>query len=725
VFYEEKLLYADSHFFDIFSFSLIKGDPKTALESPNAMVITQAMAKHYFGNEDPMGKTLQLSTRAHKQKTMQITGIVDDIPDHSHFTFRGLLSNQGNSDRDKEYSGAYTYLLLSQTANIQHLTNQLGEWLPQQFPRNKESGYTTTISTTVKTSQKPESLTPTKPHSPKPFTLYALTDIHLYSNLQGELGTNRDIRELYLFCAVGILILVIACINYMNLATARSANRAREVGLRKVIGANRKQLIHQFLGESILLTAIAFILAIALTEVFLPILNVSVGRTLTLHYDHQFFTIISITALFIGTVSGSYPAFYLSRFRPIAILRGHATTTSKRAGFRKSLVVFQFAISIGLISATGVVMWQMQFMKTKALGMDTQNSIILDTEGIDRTGGLKYKRGVVATRFQTIKDELQRNPNILNISLASNMPGQTFFAGGNYKLDNNSDTPAKRIKTLFVDQNYVEMLNLTFIAGQNFTSTFTKEYQTTLILNESAAREMSLDTAAIGQLVTIPGLLNETGIIVGFVKDFHIRSLHHKIEPLVLRLHYDPDFAWHASHLVVKFHPGTLPQTLSYLKAQWAKLAPNHPFTYTSLDTYWDFDQLYQQETRLMRIFGAFSMLAIFVAFLGLVGLASFTAESRTKEIGIRKVFGASVTNIITLLSKDFVKLIVIANLIAWPTAYYVAHNWLQNFAYRITLGWGIFALSGILALCLALITVGWQATKTAQANPVDTLRVE
>lgn len=711
IIYEYDLLYAESNFFDVFSFSLSKGDPKTALTTPNAFVISQEMAKRYFGDEDPIGKTVLAKT--HTPFTLTITGVLDDLPHHSHFTFQGLVSYKNYQVGNREMAGAYTYLLLAEQANQQQLTEKIRAWHPHQLTP-------------------PANMAPDAPRPQKPFRLMALTDIHLRSHFEDELGANWDINELYQFSAVGILVLLIACVNYMNLATARSANRAKEVGLRKVVGANRKQLIRQFLGESLFTTALAFIVAIALAELFLPLLNASVGRSLTMNYDNQFFLILGASALLIGILAGSYPAFFLSHFRPIAILSGHSGSTPKSASFRKGLVVIQFAISIGLISATGVVMWQLQFIKNKNLGFDKRNVVLLDTEGIKRQNTTGKRPATITEyqqatekRFHTIKEELLRNPNILSVSLASVAPGQDFWGGNTYTLLDKPNREPTYLKTMYIDQYYLKTLGLDLIEGQNFQSIFASESHNGIILNESAARKLGINKT-VGQKVNMHmSIFEDTGTVMGIVRDFHIQSLHHKIEPLALRLHIKPGYIWNAIHFAIKIHPNAIPETLTFLKEKWADLAPTQHFHYTFLDTYFNFDQLYQKETRLMRVFGAFSLLTIFVAFLGLFGLASFTAESRTKEIGIRKVFGASVTNIITLLSKDFVKLMIIANLIAWPTAYHITHNWLQNFAYRITLGWEIFVLSGTLALALALLTVGWQAVRAAHANPVDTLRVE
>ena len=702
-FLEEELLYATPEFFDVFSFTLVLGDPTTALASPDAIVISQDMAKRYFGDADPIGKPLRISQWS-KTTTLQVTGVLGDLPRHSHIEFRGLVSYAAYSTGERKFSGAYTYLLLDEEASPRKFASELRDWLPRQFTPNEAED--SSESRAVR--------------SARPFRLTPLTDIHLHSHMEQELGANRDINELYLFGSVGFLILLIACANYMNMATARSANRTREVGLRKVVGANRRQLIRQFLGEAVLITVLAFAVAVMLTEMFLPMLNAAVGRSLAIIYSGRFFCILGAAALVVGTFAGSYPAFFLSHFVPNAMLKDLSTTTHRSAGFRKCLVVIQFVISIGLIATTAVVMRQLHFTKNKNLGFDRHDVVILDTQGIEETWPSMERR------FRTIKNELTRNPNILNVSLAFVVPGQDFSTGSEFKLVDAPESKPTRIKTMYIDQDYLETLGIELIAGRNFTSIFATRSYDGVILNESAAREMGIGRTT-GQRVHMnwADLVETTGTIVGIVQDFHIRSLHHKIEPLALRMHLDKVGPGHARHLAVRIRPGTVPATLQFLRVKWAEFAPSQHFSYAFLDAYFDFDQLYQAETRLMRVFGAFSGLAIFVAFLGLFGLASFTAENRTREIGIRKVSGASVFNVVALVSRDFVILVIIAIVIAWPFSYFGAEAWLQSFAYRVDVGWWTFALSGAMALGVALLTVGWQAGRAARANPADVLRHE
>ena len=702
-FHEEELLFATQGFFDVFSFSLIQGDPETALAPPDAIVISPDMARRYFGDVDPIGRRLLMPGRS-DTTTLQVTGVLDEIPRHSHFAFEALVSYADYSLGERAEALVYTYLLLDVSAAAQKFKGKLRDWLPRQFTPNEPD-------------ESPESRAA---RTARPFQLMPLTDIHLHSYLEQELGANRDIKELYLFGSVGILVLLIACANFMNLATALSANRAREVGLRKVVGAHRGQLIRQFLGEALLVSVLAFAAAVVLAEMFLPILNAAVGRSLVITYSGRFFCTLGAAALIVGVLAGSYPAFFLSHFSPIAMLSDHSTATPRSAGFRRALVIFQFAISIGLVATTAVVMRQLHFLKDKNLGFDRRDVVILNTKGI------KYDAYSMEVRYHTIKNELMRNPNIFNVSLASFVPGEDFWTGSEYKLMGAAGSKATRIKTWYIDQDYLATLGINLVSGRNFTSAFATKSSDGVILNESAARLLGIGRNT-GQTVQMNwgDIVKSTGEIVGIVQDFHIRSLHHKIEPLALRLHLDYLGVGHARSLVAKLHPDNVHPALQFLRDKWGEIAPSQHFSYTFLDTYFEFDQLYQDETRLMRVFGAFSGLAIFVAFLGLFGLASFTAENRTREIGIRKVLGASVSNVVLLITRDFVVLVIIAIVIAWPVTYFGAETWLQTFAYRVDVGWWTFALSGAFALGMALLTVVWHAGKAARANPADVLRHE
>lgn len=703
-FSEEGLLYATSNFFDVFSFSLVQGDPGTALTSPDAIVISMDMAKRYFGDADPLGKALRINAGYSSERTVKVTGVLGELPRHSHFSFQGLVPYVAYSSGDWQHGIAYTYLILDEKASPGELAKKISVWLPDQFTPDDAGGK----------SASRERM------SSMPCRLMPLTDIHLHSQLEYEIGANRDIKELYLFGSIGILVLLMACANYMNLATARSANRAREAGLRKVMGAHRRQLIQQFLGEAAIFAVIAFAAAVMLAEMFLPFLNATVNRSLAIGYSGRFLFALSVAALVVGLLAGSYPAFFLSHVSPIVMMKDLSRATPRSAGFRKGLIVFQFVISIALIAASVVVMRQLHFTRYKNLGFDNRDVVVLDTPGIDDDVRS------VESRVQTIKDELKRNPNILSVSLATHVPGNDIWSRGTYTLMDAPVSKPTRITTMYIDQDYLETLGIELIAGQNFRSIFASRSYDGVILNESAARMMGIGTTT-GQKVHMNwgDLVESNGTIVGVVRDFHIRSLYYKIVPLALRLNMDPGYVWHAPDLVVKLRPGTFAAALSFLREKSADLALSVHFRYKALDTYLDFDKLYKDERRLMHVFGAFSGLAILVSLLGLFGLASFTVERRNREIGIRKVSGASTTSVIALVSRDFVVLVIIAVAIAWPVTYFGAERWLENFAYRVDVGWWTLALSGAFALGLALLTVVCQVGRAARANPADVLRHE
>ena len=704
-FSEDALLYATSNFFAVFSFPLVRGDPGTMLASPDAIVISKDMAKRYFGDVDPLGMAMKIHAGTSSERTVKVTGVLGELPRHTHFFFQGLIPYAAYPYGEWQQGIAYTYLILGENALPGELAEKISVWLPHQFTPDDAGDKS---ASRVRMSRIPCRLMP-------------LTDIHLHSHLEQELGANRDINELYLFGSVGVLILLIACANYMNLATARSANRAMEVGLRKVVGADRRQLLRQFQGEAVFIAVLAFAAGVMLTEMFLPFLNATIGRSLAISYSGRFLCTLSLGVLIVGMLSGSYPAFYLTRFKPTAMMKDLSRATPRSAGFRKGLVVFQFAISIGLIGSTIVVMRQLHFTKTKNLGFESRDVVILNSSEID------YDVYSAEHRFRTIKGELRRNPNILNVSLSFVVPGEEFRNESEFTLIDAPESKPTIIKTMYIDQDYLETLGINLVAGQNFKSAFATRSYDGVIFNESAAREMGIGRTT-GQKVhmNFGNVVETNGTIVGIVRDFHIRSLHHKIEPLALRLHLDNvGVGGHARHLVVRLRPENVPATLQFLRDKLAEFAPSQHFRYTFLDTYFDFDQLYQNETRLMRVFGTFSGLAVFLAFLGLFGLAYFTTENRTREIGIRKVLGASDSDVVALVSKDFVVLVIIAIVIAWPVVYFGAEALLQNFAYRVGVGWWAFPLPGALALGLALFTVGWHARRAARANPADVLRQE
>lgn len=671
LFSEERFFFADAAVFNVFTFPFIKGDPRTALQEPNSVVLTEETAQKYFGHELPIGKTIILQNKGE----FKVTGILHNIPHNSHFTFDFLASfvTFGKIDNPWAYQG-WTYILLPEDYDA--------TLLEEKFAANKEE-----LGWYSKGLQ---------------FYLQSLKSIHLHSHLSGEIEANSDIRSLYIFSVIAFFIMLIACINFMSLATARSAHRACEVGVRKVLGARRVQLTKQFLGESILFSSLALALALALVELFLPAFNQLVRKPLQMDYTDSWLLLLTLifVSLLVGFVSGSYPAFFLSAFQPTEVLKGGRQGPSGRSSrnFRYSSVVIQFMISIALIISTGIIGKQLKYMHRKELGFHKKHIVEIP---IANTPILKS--------YPAFKAELMKHPNILNVSAAMGSP-----LDGKFKTSQKINDEEIEVHYLLVDHDYIETLGMTLLRGRNFSKDSITDATEAVILNERAVKTFGLKDA-IGKNFKIIG---GKGVVVGVVRDFHSESLHEQIQPTALQIL--PKFY---RNILVRIRQENISATIKFLALEWREFAPHRPFEYIFLDE--AFNKLYRAEDSLARIFGYFSSLAIFIACLGLFGLASFTAERRIKEICIRKVLGASVREIVLLLSKEFTRWVLIANIIAWPIAYFVMNRWLQNFAYRINIGIGIFLLSAMIAFVIALATVSFQAVKAALSNPVDVLKYE
>jgi len=687
-FYEDRLFFTDNSVFNIFTFPLVEGDPRTALEAAFSMVITEDMAKKYFGAEDPVGKVLTVNN----QYNFTVTGVAQNVPSNSHFIFDMLCSfetyaQENKSDMQNWLSiNNYTYILLREGYDYRQLEQKLPDMV-----QKKAGAILKYANGELKISLQP------------------LVRIHLHSNLMQEIGGNSDIVYVYIFAAVAIFILAIACINFMNLSTARSANRAQEVGLRKVMGADRGKIIRQFLGESVFYGMISLVFALFLVELALPLFRSLSGMQLRIPYTENPWLILSLIglAVLVGICAGSYPAFFLSAFQPVRVLKGQYKAGTGSSRFRSVLVIVQFAISAALIIGTIVVFNQLKYMKNARLGFHKEQVVVVPISDESTQDSLR-----------PLKEELKSLGGILSVAASSQVPGQTVF----FNPKNPEGFSMEQLQfmgELAVDADFFPTLGIEMAAGRNFSPELETDIGQSIIINETAAKKFGWENPlgkSIKEFTASGKLIKKT--VIGVVKDFHIESLHKQIAPL--HISCTNNFL---NSISIRISPGNIPETMARIQEKMKQFAPHQPFAYTFLDD--SFDSQYRAEERLSRIFTYFSMLAVFIACLGLFGLASFTAEQRTKEIGIRKVLGASVSGILVLLSKEFTKWVLIANVIAWPLSYYFLNKWLQGFAYRTNITVSIFVLSLVISLLIALLTVSFQALRAATADPIRSLRYE
>ncbi|RYC68869.1 ABC transporter permease [Spirosoma sordidisoli] len=696
-FRDDQLAYVDSNFLQVFTLPLIQGDAKTALIQPNTAVITQEMARKYFGNENPLGKFVTIKSW---NALFKVTGVMNKMPVNSHFHFDMFMSMAGVSDAKSPTwmtSGFFTYLVLNKGYNPKQLEAKLPQMVSKYMGPQIQKVFGLNMT---QFRQKGNDIA---------FLLQPLTDIHLHSNLTGEMDANGDVQYVYIFGAIAVFMLLIACINFMNLSTAGASKRAKEVGIRKVLGSVRQSLANQFLIESLLLTMIALVLAIGIVYLALPLFNDLAGKTLTLNFGESVWLLPSLLLLgvLVSILAGSYPAFFLSSFKPIVVLKGTKFTGDKKSiGLRSGLVVVQFSISIILMIGTTVVYRQLSYIQNKRLGYSKEQVLVLpDTWQL-------------AKKEEVFRNQIMQDPRVVRVSMSGYLPAGPSY-NNNYMMYSESN-PDQFVKGLRydVDYEYIPTLGMEMAAGRNFA----KEYGTDssgVILNETAVRTFGWHGNVVGKSIghTENDGLKRTYRVIGVVKDFHFRSLHESISPLVMIL------GRNNGTMIVKAKTKDVSGLLASLENQWKQLATDAPFTYSFLDK--RFNDTYLAEQKTGRILGLFAGLTIFVACLGLFGLATFTAEQRTKEIGVRKVLGASVASIVGLLSKDFLKLVLIAILLAVPVAWYVMDKWLQSFAYKIDMAWWVFALAGVLAVGIALLTVSFQSVKAALMNPVQSLRSE
>ncbi|UCH62033.1 MAG: ABC transporter permease [Fidelibacterota bacterium] len=702
LFNETGLLYADDNFFGVFDFRLLQGDPATALLEPNSIVLTEESALKYFGTEPAIGEIL---TIGNDNTAYEVTGVVQNPPDNSHFDFNMLLS-MSSSDRGESDVWLnlflYTYIVLRE--------GNSPEALEAKFPGLYQKYMAPQLQQFAGISWEDFE----EQGNRIGFFLQPLTSIHLHSNLDSELSPGGNPINLYIFSAIALFILLIACINFMNLSTARSASRAREVGVRKVLGSARSNLVRQFITESILFSILATILAIGVVELVLVPFNNIAGINLTFRLFNHWWMTASLVALtiLVGIIAGSYPAFYLASFKPVDVLKGENRVGKQSGRFRSGLVVFQFAFSIGLIISTMLVFRQLGYVRNKDLGFDKENVIIIPN--INRLGN----------RVAAFRQELKEQSPIINASTSSAIPAHSGFGGTLFKAEPPEDTGEgptfteedQEFNNFSADYDYLETMKMELIGGRNFSPEFASD-SAAFIINEAVARRFGWEDP-VGRDIYVTGWEGQPRYrVVGVIKDYHFESLHKDIKPVVMSL------GTTGNYLMARIQPGDVNKTLTMIEDKWREFAPNIPFDYSFMDE--DFDALFRAEQSFGRIVSYFTGLTIFIACLGLFGLAAFTAERRTKEVGIRKALGASVPQVVGLLGKEFTTLLLIANVIAWPIAWYAMSKWLQNFAYRISLSWWTFLVAGALALLIALVTVSYQAVKAATANPVEALRYE
>ena len=696
-FREDAFAFVDSNFFELFTLPLIQGNAKTALMEPNTIVITKALAAKYFGKEDPMGKII--SFKDGKNAACKVTGVIDKVPVNSHFHFE-LFASMASLPESKEASwmtsNFYSYLLLKKGYDYKNLEAKLpgvvekyiGPQLLQamgmslqQFKNNGNN-----IS----------------------FGLQPISDIHLHSDFTNDLSPAGDIRYVYIFGAIAVFMLLIACINFMNLSTSGASKRSREVGIRKVLGSMKGALVKQFLTESILITAIALVLALALIYLALPAFNDIAGQNLTLRFsDHPLLIpALGLFVLFVGILAGSYPAFYLSSFKPIEVLKGKFSSGKGSVGLRSGLVVFQFFISIFLIVSTVVVYRQLSFMQSKKLGYDKEQVMILSD------------MWMLGNNQETFRQQLLNDTRVANVSRSGYLPAGP--SGNNNFFVSPGQQSTQLVKTLRydVDENYISTLGIQLLQGRNFSTAFGND-SNNIIINEAAAKALGWKESAVGNNISWSSNRGEKQNfkVIGLIKDFHFKSFHESISPLVMVLAQNQD------NLIVKLKTKDVAGLTATLQKRWKEYGAEEPLSVSFLDE--RFTNTHNAEQKIGLIIGIFAGLTIFVACLGLFGLAKFTAQQRTKEIGVRKVLGATVMQITNMLSATFLKLVLIACLLAFPLAWWVMNKWLQDFAYRINISWYVFAIAGFVALFIALFTVSFQAIKAAIANPVKSLRTE
>ncbi|MFC1477561.1 ABC transporter permease [candidate division KSB1 bacterium] len=674
-FFEGGIRAVDPSFFTMFTFPFLSGNKETALQDPFSLVITKEMKEKYFGEDDPIGQVVSFNNTY----DFTITGVIEDTPQNSSLRFTmavpfDFIRTLGRYNDSFGSNSITTYVLLQEGLTAAEVDPKIAGFIKEHIP---------------------ESVTD--------LLLQPFTRMHLYSSFYAASGPGA-ILGVYIFSAIALFVLLIACINFMNLSTARSSNRAREIGMRKVVGASKMHLIRQFLGESMVQSIIGLIIALIIVRLFLTTFNTLAGMEITLDFygNRQLLIgLLSIT-VFTGLIAGSYPALFLSSFSPVNILKGKLTAGSRRSILRKIFVVSQFTLSIFLIIGIFVLYDQFDFMKNKDLGYDEEQLAYI------------VMRGDTRQHYQTLKTELLKNSYISDISAASNLPIQIGSNTSNIGWEGKPEDQTGLIGFTYADFDYIETMKLGMAEGRGFSSEYPSDTANAVLINEKVKRMMGVESA-LGESI----FWGDTELtIVGVIKDFHFKSIEMEIEPLVMIMNFN-----RMNFMLIRVLPENVTETVEYIEETWNNVIPEYPFEYSFLDE--NIEANFRQSDRMLALLRYFTILAVVIACLGLFGLISYVSEQRRKEIGIRKVLGASEGNLTYLLCREFLLLVVLANIFAWPAAWYAMNLLLQDFAYRVSLGWGTFVFAGFLALLIALLTVSFQAIKAALANPVDSLRYE
>ncbi|OYU94356.1 MAG: cell division protein FtsX [Bacteroidetes bacterium B1(2017)] len=701
-----KLVMVDSTFFDVFTFKFLNGQPKTALIQPNTVVLTQEQAETYFGKADPINKSIHIKDIGIWNENgfqdfsglFTVTGIIEKMPTNSHFHF-DLLASMASNPLAKNESWLqgqyYTYITLNNGVDLKNIEAKIRATTNKHLAPELKAKMGMSLEESISKGNR------------FGLALQPLLNIHLQSDLRGELEQGGSLKTVTIFGAVALFMLLIACINFMNLSTASASKRVKEIGMRKVLGSAKSQLVNQFLSESFISTVFAMLLGVGIFSLCLPFFNQLANKHIEISslFNLKYISILGIVTLIIGILSGAYPAFFMSSFNTLKALKNRFTNSGSK-GVRSSLVVFQFAISATLIIGTLVVNQQMNYIQNKDVGYNRKSLIVL------------REAGFLGNNLDAFRNELKNDVRVKSITKSAFVPAGPTDSNMQGVMKANDPTQRIRIKQYGIDEEYIPTLGMKLISGRNFTKA-TDENTLNVIINETAIKSIGLPQNPIGKTIKMPA--NSDGkspiiTVVGVIKDFHARSLREPIEPLIMK--YNPYFS-----LIIKAEDKDIPSLIKSMESRWNAFGTGEAFNYAFLDEL--YNETYLREANMNSILRIFAILTIFVACLGLFGLVTFTTEQRFKEIGIRKVLGSSVPQIVGLLSKDFLKLIVVSFLIAFPLGYYVMQNWLQDFEYRTELQWWVFVVAGLVTVLIAFLTISYRSIQAALMNPVKSLKTE